>query len=290
MKKAAAALTVIAVLAVSCMALSLGLNVAKANPYEAYQYQAPPIITINSPENNSRLASNEFLINFTIAKPEFGWLVSARTPTKEFKSIMSYLNIILDGKGIRFVEANSFLSEPFNYSERITNLTDGVHSLEIKVHCRGWDLEIHGFWERELPYDVSSGNVSFTSDVTPPRISILKPTDNGVFDAFAIRDLGFPLVFETSESVSSAFYSLDGKEPIATSGNITLSGLSAGLHNVTVYANDTFGNMGESETITFTMEALQEPFPTTLAITASGASIAIVAAGVLVYFKKRKHQ
>jgi len=33
-----------------------------------------------------------------------------------------------------------------------------------------------------------------------------------------------------------------------------------------------------------------EPFPTVLVITASGASLAIVGVGLLVYFKKRQHQ
>jgi len=44
---------------------------------------------------------------------------------------------------------------------------------------------------------------------------------------------------------------------------------------------------GSSEPIIFTV--LQEHFPTTLVITASGASIVAVAVGILVYRKKRKH-
>jgi hypothetical protein len=266
----------------------MNVNVAKANPYEAYQFEAAPIITINSPTKSSRLASNEMLIDFTITKPEFGWLVSSPVPSRDFRSVLQYFNIILDGRGISFVEANSFLSEPFNYSRRISNLTDGTHNLEVKAHCRGWDLEIHGFWERELPYDVSSGNVSFTSDVTPPSISILTPKDNDVFDSSAIRDLGFPIVFETSEPVSSVFYSLDGKELTAASENITLSELSVGLHNVTVCANDAFGNMGESETVVFTVDAPREPFPW-LPVAAVAVVVAVVVAvAAVVYLKKRR--
>jgi hypothetical protein len=59
-----------------------------------------------------------------------------------------------------------------------------------------------------------------------------------------------------------------------------------GVHNVTVYAWDTAGNVGASETITFTVT----PFPTAPVVAASVASIAVVTAGLLVYFKKRKHQ
>jgi multisubunit Na+/H+ antiporter MnhC subunit len=71
---------------------------------------------------------------------------------------------------------------------------------------------------------------------------------------------------------------------------LTLTGLSEGSHNLTVYAADAYGsaaNIGASETINFTI-AKTEPFPTALVITASGASLAIVAAALLVYFKKRK--
>jgi len=37
-------------------------------------------------------------------------------------------------------------------------------------------------------------------------------------------------------------------------GNTTLVGLSDGIHSVTVYANDTAGNMGSSETVYFTVQ------------------------------------
>jgi hypothetical protein len=61
------------------------------------------------------------------------------------------------------------------------------------------------------------------------------------------------LTFRVNEPVSLMSYSLDGQDNVTVSGNATLSGLSIGLHNVTVYANDTAGNMGVSETIKFTI-------------------------------------
>jgi len=74
-------------------------------------------------------------------------------------------------------------------------------------------------------------------------------------------------------------------------GSTTLTGLSDGSHNLTVYANDTAGNTGASETIHFSIKTQpSKPFPTALVATASGASAAVVCLGLLVYFKKRKHQ
>jgi hypothetical protein len=70
---------------------------------------------------------------------------------------------------------------------------------------------------------------------------------------------------------------------------MTLTRLSNGAHNVTVYAADEAGNMGASETATFIV-AKPEPFPLVPVAAASVASAGIVAAvGLLLYFKKRKH-
>jgi hypothetical protein len=64
---------------------------------------------------------------------------------------------------------------------------------------------------------------------------------------------------------------------------IHLRALSIGLHNITVYATDTFGNTGASKTIYFSIE----PFPVEW-IAAAVVSVA-VGAGLLFYFKKRNH-
>jgi hypothetical protein len=82
-------------------------------------------------------------------------------------------------------------------------------------------------------------------------------------------------------------YSLDGQQNMTITDNTTLTGLSSGLHNITIYANDTYGNMGKSETITFTVT---EPFPVVPVAVFSVAVIVIVGIGLVVYFKKRKHQ
>jgi hypothetical protein len=123
----------------------------------------------------------------------------------------------------------------------------------------------------------------------PPAISILKPKNNSVLSVTALGDTGFPMMFETDGSASWFGYSLDGQKTVTVAGNTTLSGMSVGLHNVTVYANDTFGNMGESATVTFNVETLQEPFPTLLIVATSAGVATLAAVGVLIYFKKRSN-
>jgi parallel beta-helix repeat protein len=119
---------------------------------------------------------------------------------------------------------------------------------------------------------------------TPPKVSLGSPL-NQTYD-----ESGVPLNFSVNvlspvKGVNWTGYSLDGQQNVTITGNTTLTGLSSGLHNVTVYANDTYGNMAASETVTFT---ISEPFPTALIVIASVVTVAIVV-GLLIYFKKRKH-
>jgi hypothetical protein len=93
------------------------------------------------------------------------------------------------------------------------------------------------------------------------------------------------LVFTVNKPVVWLGYSLDGQENVTINGNTILSRLSNGLHNVTVYAEDSFGNMGTSDTVSFSVEV---PFPTALVAAASAIS-ATIGVGLLVYFRKRRH-
>jgi N-acetylneuraminic acid mutarotase len=113
-----------------------------------------------------------------------------------------------------------------------------------------------------------------------PEITVVSP-ENTTYPSGNIS-----LVFTLNKPASCMGYSLDGQDNITITGNITLSSLSSGLHNVTVYAKDELGNTGFSKTATFT---IAEPFPAVPVAVASVAVVASVSAGVIVYFKKRKH-
>ena len=124
-------------------------------------------------------------------------------------------------------------------------------------------------------------NTPAQTDDVPPAITISSP-ENKTYNMTEI-----PLSFNVNESGSWMRYTLDGDTPAELDGNTTITGLISGSHSLTVYATDAAGNTGTSETVYFTV-ALPESFPTTLAITASGASLAIVGIGLLFYYRKRK--
>jgi N-acetylneuraminic acid mutarotase len=116
----------------------------------------------------------------------------------------------------------------------------------------------------------------------PPLVSIVSPKST------TYNSSGVSLVFAVNKVVSWMGYSFDGQDNVTISGNFTVTDLSNGVHNVTVYANDTYGNMGASETVSFFV-GVPEPFPV-VPIAAVVVVAVVVAAGSVLYRKKRKQQ
>jgi len=135
--------------------------------------------------------------------------------------------------------------------------------------------------EQYTPVGYGTPDPSYLLETTPPKISVLSPLNQTYNDSIV------PLVFTVDKSVNWTGYNLDGKQNVTITGNTTITGLSSDLHNITVYANDTFGNAGASQTITFTVALATFPTETVAAI--SGVIVVVVvAAGLVVYFNKRK--
>jgi hypothetical protein len=148
----------------------------------------------------------------------------------------------------------------------------------------GWhNITVYGKYEYaggSVFIVLDNSTVYFTiDDGNPPIISNLS-VENKTY-----HTPGVPLNFTVDEQTSWIGYSLDGQANVTLTGNITLNDLSYGSHTLTVYANDTVGNMGTSSTIDFN---IAESFPTNL-VAASTVSVTVVCARLLVYFKKRKH-
>jgi hypothetical protein len=93
------------------------------------------------------------------------------------------------------------------------------------------------------------------------------------------------LNFTVNDATSHVAYSSDGKDNVTLLKNALLTGLANGDHNVTVYAKDDSGNTA-SQTIYFT---IAEPFHPLTAVVVS-IIVVVVAAGILVYFKKHRSE
>jgi hypothetical protein len=184
---------------------------------------------------------------------------------------VSWIGYSLDNQEAVTVSGNSTL----------TGLADGSHSIIVYAN------DSFGLMEKSQIV-----NFAVYVDTIPPIVEVLSPQDTS-YNATAL-----PLDFTVDEPSSWLAYSLDNQANITIDGNTTLLELTEGLHSITVFANDTVGNTGASQTINFSILSSptptpepeqQAPFPTILATMASGVFIAIVGLGSLAYFKKHKH-
>ena len=82
----------------------------------------------------------------------------------------------------------------------------------------------------------------------PPTIQIISP-ENRTYSQVE-------LAFTINRGTQWMGYSLDNKANVTIAAETRLLGLSQGIHNVTMYANDTFGNMGVSNMAFFSIDTL----------------------------------
>jgi hypothetical protein len=129
-----------------------------------------------------------------------------------------------------------------------------------------------------IQYAINEQYTPFEYGTTPPVIDLASPVKQ-TYNASSVS-----LDFMVNKPAVWMGYSLDGRDNVTVNGNVTIEELSNGLHNVTVYAEDSLGNMGASEIVSFTVEV---PFPTALVV-ASAVIMYVIGLGLIIYFKKRK--
>jgi hypothetical protein len=258
------------------VALSIILdNQVAANPYIDY-IMVPPLVSpsiniISPPENNTIHNTNNLTINFTATmRAEEN---RATITLVKYKASWQPENITLYDMTANYPYLPEYLG-----SMVLNEIPEGKQTVTFFVHGRG-DYE-----ENLVLYyfgAVATQTVEFTVDTVPPVVSVLG-LENETFVEPEV-----PLSFVTDESTSRISYVLDAQANVTIDRNATLTGLSKGSHNVTVYVWDNAGNIGASETIFFTVA---ERFPTTLVIGALIASVAAISLGLLVWFRKTLSQ
>jgi hypothetical protein len=269
------------------------IEFAVGNP-TTYSYVGPsmpdtslPKLEVALPENNTIYNVTDISYSLTIEKPS-SWFDYDNYNGQIF-SVVYYLDnspkVTIAEKEFDSVESlNS--QDPITLQGALTGLSEGDHIFQVFVYG------VCYYQDPNQPQGVPSNyyldnncTAYFTVDTTPPSVSILSPQDANY------NSTEISLNYYVSEPTSRIGYSIDGASNITITGNSTLTGLLVGEHNLTVYTWDVAGNIGTSQTIKFAVAHQEtEPFPTTLVITASGASLAAIGIGLLVYWKNHKRQ
>ncbi len=254
------------------------VNLVNANPFwigntiDAPSNAIPINILVDSPKNNSVYNTNNLTLSF-----------NATTKNTSLNTI-TRIHYIVDWLPTNISDIIVFEQDSFQptfpkfieYNQTF-QIPDGNHTLIIYAGGIG---EIIESWTRHAFSLDNQITINFKVDTIKPLISILS-VENKIIDKTE-----FPLNFMVNEPVSIISYVLDNQNNVTIGDNSTLSDLSEGVHNITVYATDFAGNVGSSETLTFMVDK-SESFPI-MPITASIGVVAIVSVSLLIYFKKHK--
>jgi hypothetical protein len=172
------------------------------------------------------------------------------------------------------LDANSS-SDLNNFNGNITlpNLSEGKHELNVVVTT---NISATNPTYQDI-YQTIRHTIIFYIDTVAPKITDLSVDSTDTSD--------FLLNYEVDENTSWVGYSLDNQANVTINGNAVLRDLSNGVHNVTVYAEDSYGNIGVSETISFTVGL----FPLiVVALLIAVAVIVVVAVASVILYKRRK--
>ncbi len=138
----------------------------------------------------------------------------------------------------------------------LTNSTPDVNCNNITAVT--WSEGKHNvtIWANDTSHNINWSSISFTIDTVQPAIKIIYPTANNTNTS--ITNLNINYTRSDINGLTNCWYSNDtylaNSTPDTTCNNITTVVWTEGKHNVTVWANDTYGNYNFS-TISFTIDA-----------------------------------
>ena len=281
-------------------------------PYPSSPSIELPTLVIGSPKNYSDYyADGTFKLDFLIIQPE-----SWNLYYKGFAINGQYLlKVYLDGARL-LVERFPRSSTVTDYTATFSNLTDTEHVVHIVVVSmasymryytrNGETISTNGsndtYITQTMHFQIESNSkiVSFQEypqvisrdpyPNPPTPIPIIISPQNTNYTTNNITQFTLPLTFTFNATASWIGYSLDNQTRITINGNDTLSQLSIGSHNITLFASGIFGNNGISNTTNFTIAKQVVPNsgfqPILLALPIVIFAVVLVV-GVLLY-KRRK--
>lgn len=226
--------------------------------WDANSIQSPLTMIILSPLNNEVLSGNTAILKVNIGSQT--WAINSVYYEADWQEGLHCIY------NVNNQTLNTKMLLRLSITANFTEIPDGIHHITVYANIHDGS---HG-----------SSSIDFTINA-PPSIAILSP-ENKTYHAADLH-----LNFTVNEPTKWVGYSLDGKKNITITGNSTITNLANGFHSITVYANDTSGNMGASQTMHFSVDV---PALTQTAITVAAAIAVVVSisVGLLVYRKKHK--
>jgi hypothetical protein len=248
-----------AIILLSLMFL-LGLEMPNVVLVSGFSNSWKVVIPMTNPEENTTYTVT-YSVSITMTNPKNNTVYSDTMPL-EFKTEW-LANLPFHVNRINYrIDDNSTLTptngttqeygdEYPSYADTVTNMTVDISNLTNGEHKLILFTELLMIW--------TFGNYSFAPIIfnvnNPlPNLHVLSPQNK----SYAISDLA--MNFTVDKAPVWLSYSLDNEANVTTLGNTTLTDLSEGSHNLSVFAIDTAGNIGKSNTVFFTV-SLPTPSP-----------------------------
>jgi hypothetical protein len=306
---------VLLALSISLLVGTIFVKYGSANPYFPGEETAPPAgakpptIIIRSPEDKTYATSSiQLAFNVTAGETQpiptgvYTTAVNTRISEVYYEADWLSNNVTVylpaTDKYGSYIDNGAYTRTSVEFSDNLSNIPQGRHSIVIYATesgvYEGGPVSSGSAYVYQNRFNIrQSWVVAFTlgaaasgTIVTRPVVSLLSIANA----TYAQSDV--PLNFALSEPVSQITYSLDGQDNVTISGNATLTGLSNGEHNVTIYGCAADGYVGSSGTVFFTVAKPEssEPFPTVIVVAASVAAVVVVSASLLGYVKRRNRK
>jgi hypothetical protein len=267
---------------------AFNVKLTQANPIVNVYNDVPPpegaqapVITIYTPTNGSSYP-NDSTLDFDVTVPRITGDEALDEITKiYYKASWETKEVIVAEK-----RSGSFsidLSNVRGGTLSVTIYAVGVGYIETGEDHREENGVLYSYHYFDRFEMTGYSRVNFIKDLIPPKIIILNP-QNTTYTSSDVK-----LDFTVNEATSEILYCLDGKDNQTVLGNVTLTSLENGAHNITLYVSDSAGNAATAKTVSFNVDSA-DPFPITpVTVSIVTAAIILVGAGLLVYFKKYKH-
>ncbi|MBN2094959.1 MAG: DUF2341 domain-containing protein [Candidatus Aenigmarchaeota archaeon] len=216
---------------------------------------------------NDTLGSGAYTINYTETSPRYLY-VDMTAPTLLLLTLND-TSPVAAGNVTFTLDFSEAMNETVNPTVKIKNSSEyTITALGWFNSTRwvGWYNFTTGTGDGNYTINVTAaedlaGNTmeedtsnSFILDTTAPTVQIVSP-ENTTYGITSV-DLNYTAT-DSGSGISACWYSLDGEanQTLTDCANTTLSDLSDGEHNLTVWANDTAGNLG-FDTVYFNVSTL----------------------------------
>jgi hypothetical protein len=219
------------------------------NTTQFYPTNAPPTLLVERP-NNCTIQGYLIPLNVTLFYVTSDY--NSSTGMRIDEQWVNWLGYSLDDKPPTIFRELGSINSPIRWITTLnfTGIDEGQHKINV-IAGFAYTTTI-GVYEYNFTFDP----IYFGIYNTPLVVSNQSP-ENRTYPTNNV-----PLLFSVNRVTSWVGYNLDKQLNQTITGNLTLTGLSDGGHSVIVYANDTYGNMGASNIVFFTVSTQRSLSPT----------------------------